>query len=97
MTIPTRNRIFDKIREVRSLTDVELSKSLAKDELVISAGGFNKVLLDLEVMNLIKVSWLTKDTKRIELVENEAEEDPVEAENRRAEERDYEASFPGAE
>ena len=58
--------------------------------------GFNKLLLDLEIMGLIKVSWLSKDARRIEVVEEKVDEDEVDASNRRMEERDYEASFPGA-
>ena len=31
MTIPLRNKVFDKIKEAGSLTDVELFKVLTKD------------------------------------------------------------------
>lgn len=66
MTVPIRNRAFDKITEAGSLTDVELYKVLTKDDTVLSEGKFNKALLDLEILGLIKVSWITKDEKRIE-------------------------------
>jgi hypothetical protein len=95
MTIPLRNTVFDKIKEVNSLTDVELNKSLAKDGLNLPEGKFNKVLLDLEILGLIKVAWFTKDERRIEVVVIEKEEDPIEKQNKEVMEKDYEASFPG--
>ena len=95
MTIPLRNTIYDKIKEVNSLTDVELYKSLTKDELNIPEDKFNKLLLDLEILGLIKVAWFTKDERRIELVVIKKEEDPIEKQNKEVMEKDYEASFPG--
>ena len=95
--IPLRNVAFDKIRETGSLTDAELSKKLTKDGFILSEDKFNKLLLDLEIMGLIKVSWLTKDTRRIEVVKVEEEKDEIEIQNKEMMEKDYEASFPGME
>ncbi|MEO2220751.1 MAG: hypothetical protein ABGW55_04250 [Nitrosopumilus sp.] len=95
MTIPLRNTIFDKIKEANSLTDVELYKSLAKDGLNLPEDKFNKLLLDLEILGLIKVAWFTKDERRIEVIVIEKEEDPIEIQNKEVMEKDYEASFPG--
>jgi hypothetical protein len=95
MAIPLRNTIYDKIKEVNSLTDVELYKSLTKDGLNIPEDKFNKLLLDLEILGLIKVAWFTKDERRIELIIIEKEEDPIEKQNKEVMEKDYEASFPG--
>ena len=95
MAIPLRNIIYDKIKEVNSLTDVELYKSLTKDGLNIPEDKFNKLLLDLEILGLIKVAWFTKDERRIELVVIKKEEDPIEKQNKEVMEKDYEASFPG--
>ena len=97
MTIPLRNTIFDKIKEANSLTDVELYKSLAKDGLNLPEDKFNKLLLDLEILGLIKVAWFTKDERRIEVIVIEKEEDPIEIQNKEVMEKDYEASFPGFE
>ncbi len=58
---------------------------------------FNKILLDLEIMGHIKVSWLSKDTRRIEAVVEQVEEDEYEQQNKEMMEKDYEASFPGLE
>ena len=97
MTIPLRNRVFDKIKEAGSLTDVELYKILTKEDEVIPEDKFNKLLLDLEILGLIKVSWITKDERRIEAFVQEKEIDEVEEQNKKAIEKDYEASFPGFE
>ena len=96
MTVPIKNKIFDKITEAKSITDVELSKALKKDDIIIADDRFNKLLLDLEIMGLIKVSWLTKDTKRIEVIIQKKEIDEVERQNKERIEKDYESSFPGA-
>jgi len=63
------------------------------DGYVISDGFFNQLLLDLEIMGLITVSWITKDTRRIEIISNQ-EEDEVEDFNKKTMEKDYESSFP---
>ncbi len=96
-TMPIRNLAYEKIKASGSLTDSELSKSLAKDDLILSEDKFNKILLDLEILGKIRVSWLTKDTKRIEAVIENEEVDEVEMQNKEAVEKDYESSFPGAE
>lgn len=97
MTLPLKNSVFDKINEHGSLTDSELSKALIKDGFVIAEDRFNKLLLDLEIMGRIKVTWLTKDTRRIEVITEKVEVDEIEAQNKTMIEKDYEASFPGAE
>ncbi len=97
MTLPLKNSVFDKIKEHGSLTDSELSKALIKDGFVIAEDRFNKLLLDLEIIGRIKVTWLTKDTRRIEIIAEKVEVDEIEAQNKAVIEKDYEASFPGTE
>ena len=97
MAIPIRNAVFDKIKEVNRLTDVELFKSLVKDGYVIADDRFNKILLDLEILGLITVSWITKDERRIEVIVVEKEVDKIEQQNKETIEKDYEASFPGVD
>ena len=94
---PLRNLAYDKIKEAGSLTDSELSKKLTKEGIIIAEDRFNKLLLDLEIMGLIKVSWLTKDTRRIEAINMQEETDEIESQNKEMMEKDYEASFPGTE
>ena len=97
MAIPLKNIIHEKIKEVNSLTDVELYKSLTKDGMIITEDKFNKLLLDLEILGLIKVAWMTKDARRIEIVTIKEEIDIVDEQNQEMMEKDYEASFPGFE
>ncbi len=97
MAIPIKNTVFDKIKETGSLTDNELSKALIKDGFVLAEDRFNKILLDLEIMGLVQVTWLTKDTRRIEVITEKEEDDEIETQNKEMMEKDYEASFPGTE
>ena len=57
-----------KLKKLTHLTDVELYKSLTKDGLNLPEDKFNKLLLDLEILGLIKVAWFTKDERRIEVI-----------------------------
>lgn len=95
--LPLRNIVYEKIKTAGSLTDEELVRSLSKSGIVLAEDKFNKILLDLEIMGLIKVSWLTKDTRRVEVSVIEVEEDEYEQQNKEMMEKDYEASFPGLE
>ncbi len=78
MAIPLRNTVYDKIKEANSLTDVKLFKILVKEGYVLPEDKFNKVLLDLEILGLITVVWITKEERRIEFVVVEKEIDKVE-------------------
>ena len=49
------------------MTDVELLNSLNKEETLVTEDTFNKILLDLEIFGLIRVSWIEKHKRRIEL------------------------------
>jgi hypothetical protein len=65
---PLRNIVLEKIKEVGNLSDNELLNNLEKDGVQITIEDLNKTLLDLEIFGLVRVSWLTKDKRRIELV-----------------------------
>ena len=97
MAIPIRNTVFDKIKDANRLTDVELFKSLVKDGHAIADDRFNKILLDLEILGLITVSWITKEERRIEIVVVEEKIDKIEQQVKETMESDYEASFPGVD
>ena len=85
---------MEKIKESGSITDKSLAKSLVKDGYNMSDDLFNKTLLDMEIMGLVTVNWLSKDTRRIEIISIQVEEDEVEAQNKKTLEKDYENSFP---
>ena len=89
-----KNLVLEKVKESGSITDTSLTKSLTKDGYLLSGDIIKKTLLDLEVMGLINVTWLNKNTRRIEIVSNKNEEDDVELENKKSLENDYESSFP---
>jgi len=78
LTVKYKNIIIDKVKELGSITDKTLAKKLVKDGYHLSDDLFNKILLDMEIMGLINVSWLTKDTRRIAIVSKQEEEDDVE-------------------
>ena len=94
MPLKYKNIIFDKIKESGSITDKTLAKSLIKDGHNISDELFSKILLDIEIMGLVNVSWITKDTRRIEIVSKQEEDDDVKMQNEKILEKDYENSFP---
>lgn len=68
MKYPLRNIVLEKIKEVGNLSDSDLFSNLEKDGVQITIADLNKTLLDLEIYGLVRVSWLTKDKRRIELV-----------------------------
>lgn len=99
MAIPLRNAMYERLSGGTggSMTDAELAKALSKDGRVVAPDRFNKTLLDMEILGLVRVSWLSKDTRRIEVVPDESGgKGEADAQDGDDGERDYEASFPGA-
>ena len=68
MKYPLRNLILEKIRETNTLTDSDLMNNLEKEGIQITESDVNKILLDLEIFGLIRVNWVSKDKRRIEVV-----------------------------
>lgn len=67
MKYPIRNLVYEKIRESETLTDSELLNSLSKGGVDLTEADISKTLMDLEIYGLIRVTWVTKEKKRIEL------------------------------
>ena len=67
MSTPIRNVVYEKIKQAGNITDSDLLNTLRKDNILLTESNFNKVLLDLEIYSLIRVTWITKDKRRIEL------------------------------
>lgn len=65
--------MYEKIRNLKTTTDADLLNSISKEGIVLPEGEFNKTLLDLEIFGLIRVSWETKEKRRVELVASENE------------------------
>jgi uncharacterized protein YehS (DUF1456 family) len=95
MAVPLRNTIYEKIKIAGSLTYSELSKVLTKAGISIPEDEVNKILLNLEIYGMIKVTWLTKDERRIEISEKVEDEDEIEKQNMENLEKEYESGFPG--
>jgi hypothetical protein len=70
MKYPIRNLLYEKIRQAGTVTDTDLMNALQKDGLVLTDSEFNKTLMDLEIYGLVRVSWVTKEKRRIELIED---------------------------
>jgi hypothetical protein len=68
MKYPIKNVVYEKVKQSTTLTDSELSSMLSKEGIDLDISELNKILLDLEIYGLLKVSWIAKDKKRIELV-----------------------------
>ena len=89
--------IFGKVKADNSLNYKTIIKNLKKEGHELTEDMFNKTLLDLEILGLINVSWVAKDTRKIEIASKYEEDDEVELQNKEALKNDYEASFPGTE
>jgi hypothetical protein len=68
MKYPVRNIIYEKIKQAGNMMDSDLVNALTKDTIDLNESELNKILLDLEIYGLIRVSWVTKDKRRIEAV-----------------------------
>jgi hypothetical protein len=68
MKYPLRNLIYEKIKQAGNMNDSDLLNSLIKEGVSLSETNLNKTLLDLEIYGLIRVSWITKDKRRVEAV-----------------------------
>ena len=96
MTNLTKNKILEMIQNSDGTTDKDLFKDISKKQPILE-NEFNEILLDLEIKGLISVSWLTKDTKRIEYMTIKTEDDEYDKQVKETENKDYEASFPNAD
>ena len=68
MKYPIRNLIYEKISQAGTMTDTDLMNALQKEGLTLADSDFNKTLMDLEIYGLVRVSWVTKEKRRIELI-----------------------------
>jgi hypothetical protein len=68
MKYPVRNVIYEKIKQAGNIMDSDLESALTKDAIDLNESELNKILLDLEIYGLIRVSWITKDKRRIEAI-----------------------------
>jgi hypothetical protein len=69
MKYPLRNLVYEKVRQAGTITDTDLVNALSKDGVTLTEADLNKVLLDLEIYGLVRVSWVTKEKRRVEHVQ----------------------------
>ena len=79
MKIPLKNVVYEKISQKTQITDLDLIKELNKEGWNISMINLNKVLLNLEILGLIFVRWVGKDSRRIEInnIKTETDENKI--------------------
>lgn len=65
-----KNVVYEKIKQAKNITDVDLLNDLSKNGFDVNMSMLNRVLMKLEILGLISVSWLSKDKRRIEVVEH---------------------------
>jgi hypothetical protein len=57
MKYPVRSIIYEKVKQAGNITDTDLMRALEKEDNSVSWPDFNKILLDIEIYGLIRVSW----------------------------------------
>ncbi len=71
---PLRYAAFEWLKEKKSSTDDDLLEALNKNGGKCSPDELNKLLMQLEILGLITVRWVSKEKRRIEVVEAPGEE-----------------------
>lgn len=74
MRYPLRFAAFEWVKEKKSTTDDDLMEAMNKNGSRCSPDELDKLLMQLEILGLITVRWVSKDKRRIELVEKPTEE-----------------------
>ena len=74
MRFPLRYAAYEWVKEKKSTTDEDLMEALNKNGSKCSPDELDKLLMQLEILGLITVRWISKDKRRIEVVENQGEE-----------------------
>ena len=74
MRYPLRYTAFEWIKEKKSVTDEDLLEALNKNGNKCSPDELDKLLMQLEILGLITIRWISKEKRRIEFSEHPAEE-----------------------
>ena len=74
MRYPLRYAAFEWIKEKKNSTDSELLEAMNKNGSKCSPNEIDKVLMQLEILGLISIRWVSKDKRRIEFQEKPLEE-----------------------
>lgn len=71
MRYPLRYAAYELLKGEKSVTDDELLEALNKNGVRCSMNELNKVLMQLEILGLISVRWISKDKRSIEFIERQ--------------------------
>jgi DNA-binding PadR family transcriptional regulator len=74
MRYPLRYAAFEWLKEKKSSTDDDLMEALNKNGNRCSPDELDKILMHLEILGLVTIRWVSKDKRRIEVVEKPSEE-----------------------
>ncbi len=74
MRYPLKFAAFEWIKEKKSATDDDLLEALNKNGSKCSPDELDKLLMQLEILGLITIRWVSKDKRRLEMVEKPTEE-----------------------
>lgn len=74
MRYPLKFAAFEWVKEKKSATDDELMEAMNKNGNKCSPDELDKLLMQLEINGLITLRWVSKDKRRIEVVEKPGEE-----------------------
>ena len=68
MRYSLRNYVYEKVKQVNNIVDIDLLNEMNKGGVGISMAQLNKILLKLEILGVVTVRWIGKDKRRIELI-----------------------------
>jgi hypothetical protein len=74
LRIPLRYAAYEWLKEKKSSADDDLLEALNKNGSKCSPDELDKLLMQLEILGLITLRWVSKDKRRIEVVEAPTEE-----------------------
>ncbi len=74
MRYPLKYAAFEWIKEKKSTTDDDLLEALNKNGGKCSPDELDKILMQLEILGLITIRWVSKDKRRVEYQEKPTEE-----------------------
>ncbi|MDG6962551.1 MAG: hypothetical protein JRN48_01770 [Nitrososphaerota archaeon] len=74
MRFPLRYAAYEWIKEKKSATDDDLLEALNKNGSRCSPDELNKVLMQLEILGLITIRWVSRDKRRLEFQDKATED-----------------------
>jgi len=74
MRYPLRYIAYEWIKEKKSATDDDLLEALNKNGNKCSPDELDKLLMQLEILGLVTIRWVSKDKRRVEFSEVSSEE-----------------------